>query len=84
MATFLSGYLALDRHSDQGEIPNNIQDLVPDKFIVESQWCIVKHAVRRKDDRIVEGAPESKVCLSQHFDLMCKAESSGGSDLLSE
>ncbi len=84
MARLCRDNFTFDRHSQKGEIADYIEDLVPDKFIVESEWCFVEHTVRREHDSVVKRAAEREICLSQHFDLVCKPEGSSRRYFLTE
>ena len=70
MTALLGDDLALNRHSQQSEVADDVEDLMPDKFVVESKRRFIQHAVRRENDGILSRASESKVCLSQHLDFL--------------
>ena len=45
MAGLFGGDLALDRHSEQGKVTDDVEDLVADEFVVESERRFVEHSV---------------------------------------
>ncbi len=74
MPRLYSGDLAFDVHAEQGEVADDVEYLVTNKFVVETQRRFIEHSVGRKDDRIVERASECEIRLAQHFDLVRKSK----------
>ena len=75
MAAAFGGYFGLERHSEQSEIADDVEDLVADKFVVEAERRFVEHSVGRENNCIIERAAESEIRFAEHFDLVSKAES---------
>lgn len=84
MAAFFGGDLALERHSDESYIADDVEDLVTDELVVEPERSFVEHAVGREHDGVVERSAEGEVCFPQHLDLMSEAEGARGGDLFAE
>ncbi len=76
--------LAFNVHAEQGEVTDDVEYLVADEFVVETQGSFVEHPVRREDDRIVERTAEREICLAKHLDLVRKAEGAGRSYFFSK
>ncbi len=58
VAACFGGDLAFDVHAEQGEVADDVEDLVADEFVVEAQGSFVEHPVGREHDRIVERPAE--------------------------
>src|SRR5687768_8546059 len=84
MTTFFGRDLALQRNSEEGYVADNVKDLVADELVVESERGFIEHAVGRKDYSVIQRPAKSKIGLSQHLDLVRKAERAGRRDLFAE
>ena len=51
VAAFFGGDLAFDVHAEQGEVADDVEDLVADEFVVEAQGSFVEHPVGRRPKR---------------------------------
>src|ERR1044072_1896446 len=73
-----------DRHAQQRQVADDVQNLVTHELVTKSQASLIQHPVRRKDDGIIERAAAYKVGASQSFNFIGKAKRSRRGDLLAE
>jgi hypothetical protein len=52
--------VADERKAKEGNVPHQIQDLVPDKFVGEAKAGLIDDPIFRQDDGIFEGPALSK------------------------
>src|SRR5258708_3753394 len=71
-------------HAEQGQVANNVENLVTHELIGPAQTRFIQHTVAGQNDRVIERAAANQVCASQRFDFFDKAKCSGGSDLSSK
>jgi hypothetical protein len=76
VAGFVGDEAAEHRLPDQREVAEQIQSLMPNKFIRESQRRIIQHTGLREHDRILQRPTTDKAARLQFFNFMVKAERS--------
>src|SRR5437773_5014764 len=80
MARFIGNEAAEHRLADQGKIAEQIESLVANKLIRESQRRIVQHARLREDDRILQRSSTDKAARLQFLNFIVEAERPGRRD----
>ncbi len=68
--------------ADQREIADDIQDLVPDEFVLEPER--IQDAGLAQHDGVFERAAERQSTLAQHLDFLQEAERAGRRDFIDE
>ena len=54
VAAFFGGDLAEDGQSDEGDVADDVEYFVSDKFVVEPERRFVQHSVGRQNDGVIE------------------------------
>ena len=54
MTTAFGTHTAEQRHAEQGEVADDVEDFVADKFVARAQRCLVQHGVGREHDGVVD------------------------------
>src|SRR5215471_6550502 len=62
------------RHPQQGQIANDIENLVTHEFISVAQAGFIEHAVPRQNYSVVERASANQICAAQSLDFFDKSE----------
>src|SRR5262249_33742253 len=69
MTGTVSNQVPDNRVSDQREVADGIENLVPDELVFEPQR-VVEHAGLAEDDGVIKRATERQAVLPQHFDIL--------------
>src|SRR5262249_22998233 len=83
MASFARHYASNEGATDKGKISNIIEDLMPNKFVLEAK-NVVQDPRLREDDGIFHRPAPHQTVLSQLFNLMQKTERPSWSDFPSK
>ncbi len=84
VTTPFRGDAAQQRHTEQCQIADDVQDLVSHKLIPEAQLLFVHHSFRREHDGVIERATADQIRPLQLFNLRGKAERAGRGNLAIE
>ena len=71
------------RIAHERQVPDRIEDLVPDELVLEAQR-VVQHAGLAEHDRVVERAAEREAVLPKHLHVLQERERARRRDLLDE
>src|SRR5262245_15420675 len=83
MTRALGIYLTQDRHAEQRQIADDVDDLVAHELVGEPQTLTVENsAFRRKHDRVIERSAPRQPKASQRLDLIQKSECPRRANLL--
>src|SRR5260221_5333012 len=75
--------LAHDGTTDQGQIADEVEDLVPDELVAETERP-VHHTLVVEDDAVLYGTAAGETCLTQFLNFLEEAERTRRSDLAEE
>src|SRR5215203_1681449 len=81
---FFRLYFAENRHPEEREIADYVENLVAHEFVRETQRIFVEHPVGRQDNRVVERAAERQISFAEHFDFLRKSERASRCDFAPE
>ena len=84
MAAAFSLHTAQERHAQQRQVANDVQNLVAHELIGKTQTGLIQHAMLRQYNRIVQRTATDQVRTPQGFDFFDEAKSSSRSDVARE
>src|SRR6185295_925721 len=84
MAAALGAHPAENRHSQQRQIANDVQNLMAHELVRKPQARFIQHAVLCQYDRIVERAAPNQVSFPQSFDFFDESKSARRSNIAGE
>ena len=74
--------VAHDAASEEHEVADDVENLVPHKFVVETQRMLAEHGVAADDDGALQRAAFDQALLHQRGDVLIKNKSAGRGDFL--
>ena len=74
--------MAEQRASDQGEVADDIEDLVTDEFVRKTERLFAQHGVVADDNGIFEAAAADEAFLHERLDVFVVDEGAGGGDVV--
>src|SRR5260370_21795492 len=77
----LSRYASQQRHAQERQVTDDVQNLVTDKLVGKAQPRFIQHAVSGQDDGVIERSSANQVRPSQCFNLLDKSKRPGRSDV---
>ena len=80
----LSNYFSENRHTQQRQIADDVQNLVAHKLVAKSQASRIQHPVGREHNGVVEGAAADQVGAAQRLDFIGEAKGARGRYLATE
>src|SRR5436309_8489432 len=80
MASAISDHAAQNLFSEEGQVPDQVQDLVANKFVTEAQGA-VQQALTGEHYRIFSGRAPDQALVAHGIGLVKKSESAGRRDL---
>src|SRR5262249_15062795 len=81
VSTALGADAAQNRHTQEGQIADDVEDLVTHKFIGKAQAGFVQHAVPGEHDRVIERSAPNQVSAPERFNLLDESKGARGSDV---
>src|SRR6266568_9240629 len=63
-----------DGHSQQGQVPDNVENLMADKLVGKTEAGFVEHAFFGQDDGIIQRATADQTGLPQSLDFLDETE----------
>src|SRR5258706_2794610 len=72
---------AEQRHTQQSQVANNVENLVAHELVFPAQTRFIQHAIPRQDDGFIERTAANQIRASQRFDFFDKSKRSRGSNL---
>ena len=80
----LRNYLAQNRHTQQRQIANDVQNLVAHKLVRKAQAGFIQHAVLRQHDGVVKRTALNQIRSTQGFDFFDESKSARRSNVARE
>src|SRR6266478_6388300 len=61
--------MAANSATDERKVADNIENLMPDEFVLETQWLFAQDCLAAHDDRVLEAAALDQIFLNQRLDV---------------
>ena len=82
MTRFCRENMPSDRHGEKSQIPDDIENFMPNEFLRIPHGFLAHHRFPSDDDRILQTPPLDQSFCEKRFDFLIKNKGPGSTDLL--
>src|SRR5437867_6947302 len=69
MPRFDRDQVATNSATDQRKVAHNVENLVPDEFVLETQWLLAQDRIAAHNDRVFKAATLDEIFFHQRLDI---------------